>query len=328
MLPRDYHVKLILISGMRTSTLLKRLPYLPKADAYVSEVGGRIFYPITPPSTTRSTIRRKRSNEPEEDVATSSSSSSSLIRPVKFPGSLENDLEPFTLVEDMYWRSRMSKDTAAGLDGYYGDIADAFLGTITTSSSSTRQEEDEDHVDSLDHDRSRTTTTSKSISLGQRKGALWDFANSLVKRGFVVDFNGYACCFRVNRQQQSTSITEKDFNELTSSSIDNTIKNLALARSVNLGCIDFYPAESGKKNCCAYLARKFSSFPSMNESNNQQQLLSQGEEILSQSAICLCDDDNDLEMAFACQHVYLPSVSSVSMAKAAPDYSQHFSLMG
>ena len=37
--------KLILISGCRSSTLFQRLPYLPAADAYVCESGGRIFYP-------------------------------------------------------------------------------------------------------------------------------------------------------------------------------------------------------------------------------------------------------------------------------------------
>jgi hypothetical protein len=35
---------LVLISGMRTTTLFQRLPYLPRADAYVSESGGTIFY--------------------------------------------------------------------------------------------------------------------------------------------------------------------------------------------------------------------------------------------------------------------------------------------
>ena len=38
---------LVLISGMRSTTLFQRLPYLPRADAYVSESGGRIFYPVS-----------------------------------------------------------------------------------------------------------------------------------------------------------------------------------------------------------------------------------------------------------------------------------------
>ncbi len=41
------------------------------------------------------------------------------------------------------------------------------------------------------------------------------------------------------------------------------------------------------------------------------------DDVLLQQAICLCDDDNDLEMASACGTVFLPSVSSQSMADAA-----------
>jgi hydroxymethylpyrimidine pyrophosphatase-like HAD family hydrolase len=34
----------VLISGARTSTCLERLPYLPDADAVITENGGRIFF--------------------------------------------------------------------------------------------------------------------------------------------------------------------------------------------------------------------------------------------------------------------------------------------
>lgn len=37
--------RLVLVSGTRYSTLVNRLPFLPRADAYVIENGGRIFYP-------------------------------------------------------------------------------------------------------------------------------------------------------------------------------------------------------------------------------------------------------------------------------------------
>ena len=37
--------RFVLISGARSSTFLERLPYLPAADAYVMENGGRIFMP-------------------------------------------------------------------------------------------------------------------------------------------------------------------------------------------------------------------------------------------------------------------------------------------
>lgn len=38
------HTKLVLITGARLGVLLQRLPFLPIADAYVCENGGRIFY--------------------------------------------------------------------------------------------------------------------------------------------------------------------------------------------------------------------------------------------------------------------------------------------
>ena len=38
-------VPFVLVSGMCTTTLFQRLPYLPRADAYVSKIRGGIFYP-------------------------------------------------------------------------------------------------------------------------------------------------------------------------------------------------------------------------------------------------------------------------------------------
>ena len=42
---RQGGIKLVLITGARVSTLLQRMAYLPAADAYICENGGRIFYP-------------------------------------------------------------------------------------------------------------------------------------------------------------------------------------------------------------------------------------------------------------------------------------------
>lgn len=60
---------------------------------------------------------------------------------------------------------------------------------------------------------------------------------------------------------------------------------------------------------CAYLALKYSK-------NSKD---SKGDELL-QNCICLCDDDNDLEMAMACGKAFLPSISSETMKRAAQDY--------
>jgi len=50
------------------------------------------------------------------------------------------------------------------------------------------------------------------------------------------------------------------------------------------------------------------------------------EDFLSNHAVCLCDDDNDLEMALACGHAYLPDVSSESMRQTVESFPDHFTM--
>jgi hypothetical protein len=192
---RNPNSKLILISGMRTQTFIKRLPFLPKADAYATEAGGRIFYPIS----------------------NLNNYTGSTIQPEPFDGAIDEDLVPFGLVEDMEWRSRMSRDEAAGLDGYMGDSMDMFL--------------------------NKTRGTNGITPLEERKGNLWNFAKELYSQGFVIDHKGYASCFRINWNQQN-QVSKEDFDSL--STLDVSMNGLGT--SVNLGCIDFYPMDSGKKN--------------------------------------------------------------------------------
>jgi hypothetical protein len=63
---------------------------------------------------------------------------------------------------------------------------------------------------------------------------------------------------------------------------------------------------------CAYLARKFSN--------------SNTENILASRCVCLCDDDNDIEMALACLHAYVPSITSESMKQVMTQHSDKFTL--
>jgi hypothetical protein len=191
-------VKFILVSGMRASTLLKRLPYLPKADAYCCEAGGRIFYPVTD----------ERSN-------------SLAISPFAFDGAESLDLEPFYLVEDMEWRREMEKSEAAGIHGYIGNEA-------------------------LVNDQS-----SEAIPLELREGILWSHARSLTARGFVTDLKGYSTCFRVNREHQTADVLPH-FDSLASGQIPCPSE---LSTSSNLGCVDFYPSSSGKRNWYAPRSR-------------------------------------------------------------------------
>lgn len=187
---RKAGTKLVLVSGMRTSTLLKRLPYLPKADAYCTEGGGRIFYPVK--------------------LITDGCY---CCRPIEYSGAQPPDLEPFGLQEDLQWRDIMEKNDAAGRDGFIGNEVSGRQG--------------------------------KSVPLKERDGDLWRFANLLETDGFVLDTNSYSTCFRVNRKQQMNDIFETKFDALLDGSIPHPPN---IARSTNLGCIDYYPISSGKKN--------------------------------------------------------------------------------
>lgn len=179
---------LVLISGMRYDTLIKRLPYLPKADAYCCEAGGRIFYPV-----------------PVEK-------GSLAVTLMRFDGTQPKDDGPFSLLEDAAWRLEMSRDEAAGRDGF-----------VSNELSPETQE--------------------SLVSIETRQGALWEFARSLMLNGYVLDTNGYATCFRVNRKQQTAGF--EGFAALAGGKVACPA---TLATSVNLGCVDFYPVASGKRN--------------------------------------------------------------------------------
>jgi hypothetical protein len=40
---------------------------------------------------------------------------------------------------------------------------------------------------------------------------------------------------------------------------------------------------------------------------------SDGQNDLLSDTVCICDDDNDIEMAMACSHAFIPSLHSSSM---------------
>ena len=132
--------------------------------------------------------------------------SGAMFNPVSYDGA--SDLSPFGIVEDMDWRHRMERPDAAGADGY---------------------------------DREGSET----LPVVFRKGLLWEFARNLEQKGYVLDTKGYSTCFRVNRKQQTSAISDEDFDALASGKVSHPA---GLATSTNLGCVDFYPVESGKKN--------------------------------------------------------------------------------
>lgn len=258
---RNGGIPFVLVSGMRSTTLFQRLPYLPRADAYVSESGGRIFYP------------HSSLNDMVEGMV-----DGLLVNPKPYEGCPSSYLEPFALVEDLNWRNEISKLQCAGSDGY-SDLAPR-----------------------AGSDGYSTLTPPTPVE--HRRGKLWAHAQTLQKRGYFLDSNGYATAFRVNSKHQESELAANFDDFLQKCNNRDGIPD-ELDCSTNLGCVDFYPKMSGKKNVCDYLLRKFLS-PSYGESIS-----------LKSNACCICDDDNDVKMALACRKAYLPSVTSESMRKLA-----------
>lgn len=278
-------IPLVLISGMRTSTLFKRLPFLPRSDAYVCESGGRIFYP-------RPFINANEINS----IAENGYVNGLVVRPILYPGMPSGHDKPFILEEDMYWRELISQPDAAGSDGY-----------------------------------------DNYIQIEQRRGKLWDFARTLIANDndkthndcnakYTIDADGYATAFRIRYSQNTTGEGSNDISSSPTSSLPPLPYGLAC--STNLGCVDIYPAMSGKRNCAEYLARKFirdngetnEAEPRSFSSNNGER----GGSILKTNAYCLCDDDNDIEMALACRAAYLPSVTSETIRALASSEKNSF----
>ena len=45
---------------------------------------------------------------------------------------------------------------------------------------------------------------------------------------------------------------------------------------------------------------------------------------LSKESVCICDDDNDIEMAKACSHSYIPSLTSKTMVDTLMRFGSNF----
>lgn len=274
---RKAGIPLILISGMRTSTLLNRLPYLPKADAYCTEAGGRIFYPIDPETV-------------EED-----SDFFRTYQPLEYSGAQPTDLEAFGLREDLIWRQRMEDDQAAGVEGYAGNEV--------SSVRCMNEEDDGDEECLIDYENPYGFPLQEDvIPMKARKGRLWEYARQLESENdLVLDIKSYSTCFRVNKKFQ-TEQGKAIFEALLEGNLKLPPE---LEKSTNLGCIDIYPAFSGKRNCCEYIADKMGIG-------------------MSAESVCICDDDNDVEMALACTHAYVPLLTSESMKRTVEEHPSKF----
>lgn len=95
--------KLVLVSGTRYSTLVNRLPFLPRADAYVIENGGRIFYPkkdvgAAPPSDEKAAAAGGEEGAKEEsavgDPTLTAHAASALEEDLKWRETMESATGP------------------------------------------------------------------------------------------------------------------------------------------------------------------------------------------------------------------------------------------
>lgn len=173
---RSRGCQLIFVSGMRFSTLLSRLPYLPRADIYACDSGGRIF----------------RATKDGDSIA----------KRIVPKDALD---EPFYLQEDMAWRRRM--ESIVGKDGYF-----------------------------------ELNESDPPLPISARSGVLWKYAAKLQQNGIVIDAKSYSTCFRINRKHNDDAV----FDTLLANGLEGLDKSLTT--SVNLGCIDVVPKNSGKKN--------------------------------------------------------------------------------
>jgi hypothetical protein len=49
-------------------------------------------------------------------------------------------------------------------------------------------------------------------------------------------------------------------------------------------------------------------------------------DFVSKHAVCLCDDDNDLEMAMACRRAFIPEITSLTLQAAIDAYPTQFTV--
>ena len=76
------------------------------------------------------------------------------------------------------------------------------------------------------------------------------FATQLQQHGYILDTMGYSTAFCI------TQHIHDNFDKVIHQIITTDLLK-ELGCSTNLGCIDIYPAMSGKQNCCNYLLKRF-----------------------------------------------------------------------
>jgi hydroxymethylpyrimidine pyrophosphatase-like HAD family hydrolase len=129
-----------------------------------------------------------------------------------------------------------------------------------------------------------------------RVGELWQQYRRLKGLGFGVDALSYTTAFRVRCPAEQSAPLQEALASLPAELSTNT----------NLGAVDVYPATSGKANAARHVMRRF------------------GAPDDGSSCVFMCDDDNDLELAFAVRRAYLPGITAESVQQAVDASPEQF----
>ncbi|KAK9813115.1 hypothetical protein WJX72_009286 [[Myrmecia] bisecta] len=138
------------------------------------------------------------------------------------------------------------------------------------------------------HNETAGPADQEGVPPAQRKGLLWDLYRSLTQDGWKVDTASYTTCIRF---KSSPDKTDADLQTV----LDNLPAGLASSR--NLGAADVYPVSSGKEKVAMYLLEKFNAS--------------------LETALFMCDDDNDLGLAARLPKVFLVGTTAESVKEAA-----------
>ena len=138
----------------------------------------------------------------------------------------------------------------------------------------------------------------ESLAPEERTGALWDAYRKMRERGLACDVAGYSTAVRVSP------------GGLSEAGMRGVLSTLppTLTFSYNLGAADVIPATSGKERAMRYLAARWGVPPDHSR------------------CVCMGDDDNDVAMANACGHCYVPGVNADSMRDAIAARSGRFTV--
>lgn len=135
-----------------------------------------------------------------------------------------------------------------------------------------------------------------SLPPQDRVGVLWDVYRALLDDGWAVDADGYTTNFRVRVKGGRTA-------EELHQQLDKLPEQLTY--SFNMKTADVYPAAAGKAAAAQRVLERLGGSWS--------------------SSLMLCDDDNDLQLAYKCAKAFVPGLTALapSMRKVSSNLPEH-----